>query len=465
MKIRTPKKFKKTKGFTLVELLLSIGFIGVASAVVYGVYSKAEDMAKIDTELRTIATFMEKVEAIADSRGSFTGINTSTLEGFGLSFVSELKNAEISTPNPQTIDIKYSEVNERVCSGLAVQSEGKLGTNSLVKIKANGQELKSPISPVEAAANCKKNRSSNEIVVSLSKLDAQVNAINGVPQSVRPQKQEPIYPTFGVNVMPPTFAIPEAPVFLVAQQPSSGVYVPPPAPTTPPIPELIPGSGSSTPPGQSGGIDDTIPPGEGGIQPPVGGSGGGNFQVPEGIPDGYLEITEVCMQTKYVIHQTTAAYEELVVVEGPSPTLCTPFDEAATQGIQQSFLLDWVDAYIAEEGGNGYYTPSFYTSNGTTERFENAYSYLTPYITLLQLQGAQLPPGQRFNSVIPSCTKYNYFLNQTGPRVYFPESGSAGLTSKDYPPTVISENDWQNASKGNNTLVLYVDKEKESDCK
>lgn len=460
MKIKNIRSSKKKRGMTLIELLLAIGFISAASAVIYGVYAKADDMQKIENELRTISTFMNNVEAISESRGSFTGISSSTLDSFGLDFNSGLGSFDISTPNPSTINIEYKGINERVCSGLIMQAEGKLGTVSVVKLKANGKDLPAPVNPVSAAQNCNKNRNGNVLTISLSKLTDQSTPIVEIAQNNRPVKAEPVYPTFGVNVPAPTFQIPEKPEFLLAEQPAPGVYVGPPPAPNPPLPNLVPGDGSSSAPGQApppGGIEGT--PSE-----PVEGSGGGNFGGSEstGIPDGYLEITEVCMYTKYVLHHTTASTSQIVSIEGPSPTLCVEFTETTSD--QSSFLLDWVESYIVEDGGNGYMVPTFYSKNGTTETFQNAHAYLAPYIRQLQLMGAQLPLGQRFNPDIPTCANYNYFLNQTGPRVYFPETGTAGLTNSNYRPTVVTETEWNNTPKTNNSIVLYVDKQKQSDC-
>lgn len=468
MKIKKISQFRKKgivshvkeKGFTLVELILTVSFITAASVIIYMIYDKAKDMKNVENEFRNISEFVASVENMVETSGSYTGITTANLGTYGLAFNTGL-NPDIDSPNPKTINITYKELSDKVCTGLTSQIEGKLGSGSKVVVKANGTTLLSPINPTEAARNCSTANNQNQVVISLTKLNTgSSSTITNVTQVVRPPKVEPSYPTFGINVPTPTLSIPDNPQFLAVTQPKQGSYNNPTAPAVPPIPGIIPPISNPN----SGYTRPSVPatpgwPGNGQQQGEK-----DKYAGRTDIPRGFIEVDQICMQTRYVIHQTTqTAYVEYVVVEGPSPALCVPLQSS----VDGMFLLEWSDAYTTQNSGLGLVQPVFQIGSGSTARLDNAYQYLQPFISQLMAMGSQLPPGQRFISAIPECSKFNIMIDAvSGPRIYFPESGSTWLygyagASR---PTVMAESQFGTYDIEGNTLFLYVDKKDNTQC-
>ena len=53
---------KKNKGFTLLELLIAVGFVSVASVSTYSIASFANDMMVIRNETKDLSEFIKDIE-------------------------------------------------------------------------------------------------------------------------------------------------------------------------------------------------------------------------------------------------------------------------------------------------------------------------------------------------------------------------------------------------------------------
>ncbi len=68
-------KKKKSKGFTLVEILLVVGFIALAGIGIYTIYSKVQISNQANQESRNLDTLRAGVKSLYASRPNFIGVN------------------------------------------------------------------------------------------------------------------------------------------------------------------------------------------------------------------------------------------------------------------------------------------------------------------------------------------------------------------------------------------------------
>lgn len=68
----------KNKGFSLIEILLVIGFIAVAIAAVFVVYPKVKASSNASTEITNIATITSGLQGTFASSNNYNGLTTAT---------------------------------------------------------------------------------------------------------------------------------------------------------------------------------------------------------------------------------------------------------------------------------------------------------------------------------------------------------------------------------------------------
>lgn len=68
------KNKKQDKGFTLVEILLVVGFIALAGIGIYTIYSKVQVSNQANTESRNLDTLRAGVKSLYGGRPNFTGL-------------------------------------------------------------------------------------------------------------------------------------------------------------------------------------------------------------------------------------------------------------------------------------------------------------------------------------------------------------------------------------------------------
>lgn len=67
------------KGFSLIEILLVVGFIAAAVAVVFIAYPKLQSSARANTEVQNTATISGGVKTLYASQSSYVGLSTAQL--------------------------------------------------------------------------------------------------------------------------------------------------------------------------------------------------------------------------------------------------------------------------------------------------------------------------------------------------------------------------------------------------
>ena len=68
------KNKKQNKGFTLVEILLVVGFIALAGIGIYTIYSKVQVSNQANTESRNLDTLRAGVKSLYGGRPNFNGV-------------------------------------------------------------------------------------------------------------------------------------------------------------------------------------------------------------------------------------------------------------------------------------------------------------------------------------------------------------------------------------------------------
>jgi len=79
MKLFNLKKKSKSKGFTLIEILLVVGFIALAGIGVYIVYDKVTTSQAVNTENRNVDTIRAGAKNIYAGAKDYTGISQAVL--------------------------------------------------------------------------------------------------------------------------------------------------------------------------------------------------------------------------------------------------------------------------------------------------------------------------------------------------------------------------------------------------
>ena len=68
------KKNKQSKGFTLVEILLVVGFIALAGVGIYATYNKVQVSNQANVESRNIDTLRAGIKGLYGSKSVYTGL-------------------------------------------------------------------------------------------------------------------------------------------------------------------------------------------------------------------------------------------------------------------------------------------------------------------------------------------------------------------------------------------------------
>jgi len=95
-------KIKKTKGFTLIEILLVTGFISVATVGVYSVFNKARDISLANEEAKVVEHFRNEIARMYENSPSYAGLDNVTVNQ------AKVTPTNMVGPNPSDIINKYS---------------------------------------------------------------------------------------------------------------------------------------------------------------------------------------------------------------------------------------------------------------------------------------------------------------------------------------------------------------------
>lgn len=69
----------KSKGFTLLELLLVVAIVAIALAVLFFLFNKVQSKSTAQTEAQNLVTMAADVKGLFSPQGNFTGINDQVL--------------------------------------------------------------------------------------------------------------------------------------------------------------------------------------------------------------------------------------------------------------------------------------------------------------------------------------------------------------------------------------------------
>ena len=166
------KKNKQSKGFTLVEILLVVGFIALAGVGIYATYNKVQVSNQANVESRNIDTIRAGIKGLYGSKSAYTGLTNTVVNQAKITPESMRDGTNVATivhqfggavnvipvmdVTPTKTDggfqIEYRDVPSDICVKLA-SSAAVLFDRVLVNgqvVKALGGEL----DPAVIATNC-----------------------------------------------------------------------------------------------------------------------------------------------------------------------------------------------------------------------------------------------------------------------------------------------------------------------
>lgn len=176
------------KGFTTIELLITIGFISISSLGAYAVANIATDWRKSNQEVKSLNALISSIENSTSTQDSFKDVSYSSL-----AFNSSLNLANIEPINKK-LNFVYQDISSRVCNDFA----GKMLTSSKnIETVINGVEF-SKENIKDIALACQQDK--NDITIVLNKqlndysISTVVASVNPAPAPV-PELELPTVPT------------------------------------------------------------------------------------------------------------------------------------------------------------------------------------------------------------------------------------------------------------------------------
>jgi type II secretory pathway pseudopilin PulG len=94
-------KIKKTKGYTLIEILLVTGFIAVATIGVYTIFNKAKDISIANDEAKIVDHFRTEIARMYENSPSYTGLDNIAVN------TAKVTPINMTTANPNEIFNKF----------------------------------------------------------------------------------------------------------------------------------------------------------------------------------------------------------------------------------------------------------------------------------------------------------------------------------------------------------------------
>lgn len=187
----------KKKGFTLIETLITTGFISISSLGAYAVANIAGDWRKSNQEVKSLNALISSIENSTSTQEDFKDVSYSSLD-----FNSSLNLAKIEPINKK-LNFVYQDIGSRVCNDFV----GKMLTSSKnIGSIVNGLEF-SKENIKDIALACRQDR--NDITIVLNK---QLNdySINTVVASVNPPPAQPPEMELPTVPTPASWTPPEA---------------------------------------------------------------------------------------------------------------------------------------------------------------------------------------------------------------------------------------------------------------
>lgn len=162
---------RKNKGFTLVEILLVVGFIALAGIGIYTIYGKVQVSNQANTESRNLDTLRAGVKSMYGGNPNFVGLTNTvanqsrlTPDSMRTATITEIINTfggavaiapvSLGAGANNGFRITYPSVPGAVCSKLVTSAGGQFNqvTVGATVVKTFGTSV--PIDVAAAAANC-----------------------------------------------------------------------------------------------------------------------------------------------------------------------------------------------------------------------------------------------------------------------------------------------------------------------
>ena len=234
----------KIKGFTLVELLISVGLISLATVGIYAASNVASDWRKSSQEVKSLNSTIVDVNNSISTTGIYTGVTLSSLKNMSINVNSALDLSDVNSPSPRVLHFVYNNVNPRVCNDF---SSKMLSSSKNIGVIINGVAYnENNISNIVGACNV--NNNSNDVTVVLNQEQnnftvTDVVASVNLPLPPPPDIIIPSFPPPPPPIVIPPFVPPVTPLTPpVVVPPPPPVVVPPPPPVVvpPPPPVVVP---------------------------------------------------------------------------------------------------------------------------------------------------------------------------------------------------------------------------------
>jgi len=148
-------------GFTLVEILLITGIISLACIGLYVIFSNASSTYTSNDESEKLFNAIYRLERASSASGVFTGINAGTFSLVG-GFKSKLNVSDISSPQPDTLNLTYSGVSQGICSKFVTKISSGMDNLSA---RVNGTDIPRYSDPAGVGQSCSSD--SNTVVAVL----------------------------------------------------------------------------------------------------------------------------------------------------------------------------------------------------------------------------------------------------------------------------------------------------------
>jgi type II secretory pathway pseudopilin PulG len=94
-------KIKRTKGYTLIEILLVTGFVSVASIGVYTIFNKAKDISIANNEAKIVEHFRTEIARMYENSPSYLGLDNAAVNA------AKVTPTNMTTANPNEIVNKF----------------------------------------------------------------------------------------------------------------------------------------------------------------------------------------------------------------------------------------------------------------------------------------------------------------------------------------------------------------------
>lgn len=236
-------KTKKSKGYTLIEILVATGVIGLASIGIYNIGLRVSDWRKSSQEFKALSKTFLEIENSNIANVEYIGINKDNLRNYSSGFNTVLNLSEINAESSTKLNFIYRDMSPRICSDFVSKmvSSSENVTALVNSVNINENKLN------DIGVACSLDSGLNTVTIALNKRESDYTLATVVASINAP-------PSPPVDAPIPSMPLPQVPPVINPYTPSGlnpGTY-----------PLVTGGAPTFTPgPGGGGPIIVTSPPG------------------------------------------------------------------------------------------------------------------------------------------------------------------------------------------------------------